>query len=74
MIAVDELQASSLSPRADVGNSVELRIFPLGDSITNGYQSTDNNGHRLPLQRNLAGSKVLFVGSKYSGTMDDNVR
>ncbi|KAL8942644.1 MAG: hypothetical protein Q9216_001557 [Gyalolechia sp. 2 TL-2023] len=72
MTAVDKLQVPTLHPRASVGNGIELRIYPLGDSITNGYQSTDNNGYRLPLQRNLAGSKVFFVGSKFSGTMDDN--
>ncbi|KAL9019778.1 MAG: hypothetical protein Q9185_002922 [Variospora sp. 1 TL-2023] len=46
--------------------------MPLGDSITNGFQSTDNNGYRLTLQRNLAGSKLLLVGSADGGTMDDN--
>ncbi|KAL8676965.1 MAG: hypothetical protein Q9186_006574 [Xanthomendoza sp. 1 TL-2023] len=61
-----------LASRANVANGIELRILPLGDSITNGFQSTDNNGYRLTLQRDLAGSKLLFVGSQSGGTMDDN--
>ena len=73
MAAVNKLEISSLEQRSNVGDGIELRILPLGDSITNGYLSSDNNGYRLPLQRDLAGSKVLFVGSKFSGTMDDNV-
>ncbi|KAL9601531.1 MAG: hypothetical protein Q9219_002483 [cf. Caloplaca sp. 3 TL-2023] len=68
----NEQQTTNLHSRANIGNGVELRILPLGDSITNGFQSTDNNGYRLSLQRDLAGSKVLFVGSKHGGTMDDN--
>ncbi|KAL9059935.1 MAG: hypothetical protein Q9206_001254 [Seirophora lacunosa] len=61
-----------LTPRTNVGNGIELRVLPLGDSITNGFQSTDNNGYRLTLQRKLAGSKLLIVGSTSGGTMDDN--
>ncbi|KAL8974023.1 MAG: hypothetical protein Q9197_001743 [Variospora fuerteventurae] len=61
-----------LTRRTNVGNGIELRIMPLGGSITNGFQSTDNNGYRLTLQRNLAGSKLLLVGSADGGTMDDN--
>ncbi|KAI4263408.1 MAG: hypothetical protein L6R42_001439, partial [Xanthoria sp. 1 TBL-2021] len=60
-----------LATRANIANGIELRILPLGDSITSGFQSTDNNGYRLGLQRELAGSSVLFVGSRSGGTMDD---
>ena len=69
----DQFLLSNLTRRTNIGNGVELRIFPLGDSITNGFQSSDNNGYRGPLQQDLAGSKVLFVGSKQGGTMDDSV-
>ena len=61
-------------PRANIGNEFELRIYPLGDSITSGIGSSGNNGYRIGLQRNLAGSKLLFVGSKSGGTMSNNVR
>ncbi|KAL9586439.1 MAG: hypothetical protein Q9212_000903 [Teloschistes hypoglaucus] len=50
---------------------IELRVYPLGDSITNGYLSSDDNGYRIGLQRNLAGSNLNFVGSKTGGTMQD---
>ncbi|KAL8887396.1 MAG: hypothetical protein Q9215_005033 [Flavoplaca cf. flavocitrina] len=60
----------------DVAAGIELRILPLGDSITYGYQPTDdgnqNNGYRLQLLKDLAGSNVKFVGSVRSGTMSDS--
>lgn len=68
------MQLPSISPRANIGNGVQLRIYPLGDSITSGTESTGSNGYRIGLQRNLAGSKLLFVGSKSGGTMSNNVR
>lgn len=67
------MQPAGLHPRTNVGNGVQLRIYPLGDSITNGYQSSDDNGYRIGLQRNLAGSNLLFVGSKTGGTMSNGV-
>ncbi|RFU29502.1 hypothetical protein B7463_g6841, partial [Scytalidium lignicola] len=58
-------------------NSVTLRILPLGDSITNGFQSTDRNGYRLELYNQLSGignvnNTVDLIGSLRSGTMADN--
>ncbi|KAL8882685.1 MAG: hypothetical protein Q9198_000355 [Flavoplaca austrocitrina] len=62
--------------RTQVAAGIELRILPLGDSITYGYQPTDdgnqNNGYRLQLLKDLAGSNVKFVGSVRSGTMSDS--
>ncbi|KAL8688084.1 MAG: hypothetical protein Q9218_005918 [Villophora microphyllina] len=62
--------------RTVVASGNELRILPLGDSITYGYQPTDdgnhNNGYRLQLQSDLSGSKLLFVGSVSSGSMSNN--
>ncbi|KAL8672053.1 MAG: hypothetical protein Q9168_003480 [Polycauliona sp. 1 TL-2023] len=62
--------------RTQVAAGIELRILPLGDSITYGYQTTDdgnqNNGYRLQLQKDLSGSNVTFVGSVRSGSMTDN--
>lgn len=48
-----------------------LRVLPLGDSITQGYQSSTGNGYRQPLQALLNGAaeKVQFVGTQTSGTM-----
>lgn len=39
-----------------------MRIMPLGDSITEGFRSTDGTGYRGPLDRALTRSHV-FVGS-----------
>ncbi|KAL8897458.1 MAG: hypothetical protein Q9192_002561 [Flavoplaca navasiana] len=67
------MQLPSVMPRANIGNEIELRIYPLGDSITSGIGSNGNNGYRIGLQRNLASSKLLFVGSKSGGTMSNNI-
>lgn len=60
------------SKRAAVAPGIELRIQPLGDSITYGFQSSDNNGYRLQLLSDLSGSKVVYVGSVRNGDMADN--
>jgi len=53
-----------------------LRIMPLGASITQGTQSSDNNGYRKWLRSQLRykGWKVNMVGRKQEGTMADKVR
>ena len=58
----------------DVAPGTELRILPLGDSITYGIQSTDGNGYRLRLQEDLSGSKLLYVGDpqRQGGNMANN--
>lgn len=48
-----------------------LRIMPLGDSITWGYQSSTGDGYRLDLANQLSGNTVDFVGSQRSGSMAD---
>ena len=58
--------------RTTVAPGIELRIMPLGDSITYGYLSSDGNGYRLPLENDLAGSKLQYIGSVRSGNMADN--
>ena len=47
--------------------------MPLGDSITRGYLSSDNNGYRQDLVNDLngAGYTVDMVGSQQAGTMPD---
>lgn len=50
-----------------------LRVMPMGDSITAGYRSTDNNGYRGELFNLLSPetSSLDFVGSLRDGTMRD---
>ena len=53
-------------------NGLNLRIMPLGDSITFGYRSSDGNGYRQYLLTALAGNNVKFIGSQKAGTMTNN--
>ncbi|KAI0444388.1 SGNH hydrolase [Xylaria telfairii] len=50
-----------------------LRLMPLGDSITRGYLSSDDNGYRQDLFNDLQGSgyTVDMVGSQQAGNMRD---
>jgi len=61
------------SPKA-IAKGVDLRILPLGDSITFGEGSTDGNGYRLALSTLLTkhGNKVQYIGSVQSGAMANN--
>lgn len=65
-------QTRRVFKRTDVANGIELRIQPLGDSITYGFQSSDYNGYRGELYDKLAGSKLRFIGSQKAGNMPDN--
>ncbi|KAL3440143.1 hypothetical protein BJX65DRAFT_315088 [Aspergillus insuetus] len=60
--------------RSDRWGGVELRVLPIGDSITWGAQSSDENGYRSHLFNSLQsrGNDVDFVGAMTSGTMADN--
>jgi len=51
----------------------EIRIMPLGNSITRGVGSTDLNGYRKPLYQALmaAGYNFDFVGSQTDGNFPD---
>lgn len=53
---------------------LDLRIQPLGDSITWGFASSDGNGYRLDLETSLssAGYTVQYIGSEHSGSMTNN--
>lgn len=66
--------ASRLTPRA--AKDFYLRVMPLGASIVQGVQSSDNNGFRKLLRQQLRwkGWKVNMVGTKNNGDMKDNVR
>ncbi|KAL4874257.1 hypothetical protein BJY04DRAFT_225207 [Aspergillus karnatakaensis] len=59
-----------LTPRATIANGVSLRILPLGDSITDGYLSSDGNGYRLQLWNHISNAKD-FVGTQSAGNMQD---
>ena len=50
---------------------VPLRVMPIGDSITEGFQSTTNNGYRGPLQQDIEnlGQTIEFVGDRTDGSM-----
>lgn len=66
------IHPDALLPRDDVAPGLELRILPLGASITAGEGSTDGNGFRKYLQDDLAGTKMQYVGSLRSGSMAEN--
>ncbi|MER5887167.1 FG-GAP-like repeat-containing protein [Streptomyces sp. NPDC001941] len=53
----------------------DLRILPLGDSITYGVGSSDGAGYRGPLWqdlRNQTQTVTSFVGSQHNGEVPDN--
>ncbi|PVH84842.1 carbohydrate esterase family 3 protein [Cadophora sp. DSE1049] len=56
-----------------VGQTVPLKILPLGNSITYGYQSTDGNGYRKHLLNKITtNGTAQYIGSVRSGNMTDN--
>ncbi|CCT67685.1 uncharacterized protein FFUJ_14670 [Fusarium fujikuroi IMI 58289] len=69
------LKYKETEPGEAVKKGTELRILPVGDSITVGYLSDrkggDGNGYRGQLKKDLSGDKVLFAGTESSGTMSD---
>ncbi|KAK4495624.1 hypothetical protein PRZ48_012892 [Zasmidium cellare] len=62
--------AAVLPPRA----VMDLRIMPMGASITRGVASSDENGYRLDLRNLLQadGTAVTYVGSVSFGNMSNN--
>lgn len=64
-------QTTGVGPTILTANTTDLRLMPLGDSITQGYQSTTGDGYRLTLQADLTGvgDQLLYVGTQVSGTM-----
>lgn len=60
--------------RQVIADRVEIRILPLGDSITWGEGSTNGNGYRLALADLLEkdGIKLEYIGRVKSGTMPNN--
>ncbi|KFY32373.1 hypothetical protein V493_00257 [Pseudogymnoascus sp. VKM F-4281 (FW-2241)] len=47
----------------------KLRILALGDSITNGYKSSNNQGYRGPLATLLAGNTVSIINEGHNGAV-----
>src|SRR4029450_1051118 len=64
------LMAMSISPAVALPN---IRVLPLGDSITKGTGSTGLVGYRLPLRQKILkqGVKVNMVGTLKNGNMVD---
>lgn len=54
-VAADSLEYNGTAPGQVIKEGVKLRILPVGDSVTVGFLSSDDNGYRLKLQENLAG-------------------
>ncbi|KAJ6610675.1 SGNH hydrolase-type esterase domain-containing protein [Mycena sp. CBHHK59/15] len=66
----NDLRPSSTSTST---TGLNIRLLPLGDSITYGFTSSDGNGYRATLHNLLQpGNTVDFIGSIESGTMVDN--
>ncbi|WP_225878400.1 NPP1 family protein [Spongiactinospora rosea] len=64
------------TPRSDEGGEAELakrdlRVLPLGDSITYGNGSSTNSGYRGDLWAKLKAKSLDFVGSQRSGRLPD---
>lgn len=72
--AVAVLTTRRQSHKNVVNSDIPLRILPLGDSITWGAGSSDNNGYRAKLRSLLEMDRVTvsYVGSLKSGTMSNN--
>ena len=49
------LQTTGVRPGIAVKPGTELRILPIGDSLTVGFESSDNNGYRAALLQDLSG-------------------
>ncbi|KAJ7348270.1 lipolytic enzyme [Mycena albidolilacea] len=64
---------SAPSSTSTSATGLNIRLLPLGDSITYGFTSSDGNGYRSTLHNLLqTGNTIDFIGSIKSGTMVDN--
>ncbi|KAK6988109.1 lipolytic enzyme [Favolaschia claudopus] len=67
------ITTTSSAPGSTSTTGLNLRLLPLGDSITFGLESSDGNGYRNALHKLLEpGNTVNFIGSLKAGTMADN--
>lgn len=51
--------STRVRPGQAIAPGIELRILPLGDSITYGWLSGDGNGYRLELLKRLNGEIAM---------------
>lgn len=60
--------AFSVAPRS-LATANEIRVMPLGDSLTYGVGSSTGGGYRLPLWNDLLaeGEHITYVGSRQNG-------
>ncbi|GAA3025954.1 FG-GAP-like repeat-containing protein [Kitasatospora albolonga] len=68
------LPVTSSPASAATANPPQLKVMPLGDSITRGYMSTPENGYRAKLQQLVSQQSrytVNMVGSVRNGTLAD---
>ncbi|KAH7161860.1 hypothetical protein EDB81DRAFT_683957 [Dactylonectria macrodidyma] len=67
------LPRRDLQRRASIANGLDLRILPIGDSITYGAPDEPYNSYRASLYDKLTngGNKVDYVGDNASGTLAD---
>ncbi|OJD11125.1 hypothetical protein ACJ73_09608 [Blastomyces percursus] len=64
---------SQVSNSEALAGGADLRILPLGDSITYGQGNSNGNGYRLPLHNLLSsGNKVEYIGHEKHGSMSNN--
>ncbi|KAJ7173061.1 lipolytic enzyme [Mycena crocata] len=64
---------TSAPTSTSTSTGLDIRLLPLGDSITYGFTSSDGNGYRSILHNLLqTGNTIDFIGSSKSGTMVDN--
>ncbi|TDZ33051.1 Multidomain esterase [Colletotrichum spinosum] len=71
LAASDALEYTGARAGQVIKENVKLRILPVGDSITVGFLSSDGNGYRQKLQKDLSANDVVFAGTIFSGTMSD---
>ncbi|KAH8684260.1 SGNH hydrolase-type esterase domain-containing protein [Tricladium varicosporioides] len=70
--SISQSQHSLVARTTIPNNGPDLKILPLGDSITYGWGSSDLNGYRLDLRNMLSMYKVQYIGSLRSGSMANN--
>ncbi|CAH0025809.1 unnamed protein product [Clonostachys rhizophaga] len=74
MVALFQAFLQLLISSIALASAKDLRIMPLGASITFGVGSSQGNGYREFLRESLqgAGYKVTYVGSQHNGPMTNN--
>ncbi|KAF9887793.1 hypothetical protein FE257_009599 [Aspergillus nanangensis] len=68
------LPTRTLRRRDELADGVLLKVLPIGDSITKGSQSSDDNGYREKLHIKLEAytNAIDFVGGESIGSMEDS--